>query len=58
MYVETLNYHVKDRRKVYEIQKHMEEDWEKGEMPKDLEIAHVWLYGKAYYNDRKEQKEN
>ena len=52
VYVETLNYHV-NWGKVDEIQKHMEEDWEKGEMPKDLEIAHVWLYGEAYYNDKK-----
>ncbi len=53
VHVEILNYHVEDWGKVDEIQKHMEKDWEKGEMPKDLEIAHVWLYGEAYYNDSK-----
>ena len=42
VYVETLNYHVEDWGKVDEIS-------QEGNM----EIAHFWLYGEAYYNDSK-----
>ena len=41
VYVETLNYYVKNWGKVDGISE------------KDMEIAHFWLYGEAYYNDRK-----
>ncbi len=42
VYVETLNYHVEDWGKVDETSQE-----------ENMEIAHFWLYGEAYYNDKK-----
>ena len=45
MYFETLNYHVEDWGRVDEIS-------QEGNM----EIAHFWLYGEAYYDDQNNKK--